>query len=59
MKTKEAIIEQQKNLEEALGYIHYLISDYKKDRYYRREAFVQMHENLNTAIREESMLYFT
>ena len=34
-----------------LGYIHYLISDYKKDRWYRREAFIQMHENLNTAIR--------
>ena len=40
-----------KNLDGALGYIHYLISDYKKDRWYRREAFIQMHENLNTAIR--------
>ena len=35
----------------SLGYIHYLISDYKKDRWYRRDAFIQMHENLNTAIR--------
>ena len=35
----------------ALGYIYYLISDYKKDRWYRRDAFVQLHENLNTAIR--------
>lgn len=35
----------------ALGYIHYLISDYKKDRWYRRDAFIQLHENLNTAIR--------
>ena len=41
----------KKNLDGALGYIHYLISDYKKDRWYRREAFIQMHENLNTAIR--------
>ncbi len=38
-------------LNNALGYIHYLISDYKKDRWYRREAFIQLHENLNTAIR--------
>ncbi len=41
----------KKNLDNSLGYIHYLISDYKKDRWYRREAFIQMHENLNTAIR--------
>lgn len=41
----------KRNLDGALGYIHYLISDYKKDRWYRREAFVQLHENLNTAIR--------
>ncbi|MCR5253218.1 MAG: hypothetical protein K6C98_05825 [Treponema sp.] len=39
------------NLNNALGYIHYLLSDYKKDRWYRRDAFIQMHENLNTAIR--------
>jgi hypothetical protein len=41
----------KKFLNDSLGYIHYLISDYKKDRWYRREAFIQMHENLNTAIR--------
>ena len=40
----------KKFLNDSLGYIHYLISDYKKDRWYRREAFIQMHENLNTAI---------
>ena len=34
-----------------MGYIHYLLSDYKKDRWYRRDAFIQLHENLNTAIR--------
>ena len=39
------------NLNNALGYIHYLISDYKKDRWYRRDAFIQLHENLNAAIR--------
>ena len=44
--------EELKNkVNESLGYIHYLISDYKKDRWYRRDAFIQMHENLNTAIR--------
>lgn len=44
--------EELKNyLNGTLGYIHYLISDYKKDRWYRREAFIQLHENLNTAIR--------
>lgn len=41
----------KKNLDNSLGYIHYLISDYKKDRWYRRDAFIQLHENLNTAIR--------
>ena len=41
----------KKFLNDSLGYIHYLISDYKKDRWYRREAFIQLHENLNTAIR--------
>ena len=41
----------KKFLNDALGYIHYLISNYKKDRWYRRQAFIQMHENLNTAIR--------
>ncbi len=39
------------NLNNSLGYIHYLVSDYKKDRWYRRDAFIQLHENLNTAIR--------
>ena len=41
----------ENNLNGSLGYIHYLISDYKKDRWYRRDAFIQLHENLNTAIR--------
>lgn len=27
-----------------------MISEYKTDRWYRRDAFVQLHENLNTAI---------
>lgn len=35
----------------AMGYINYLLGDYKTDRWYRRGAFVQLHENLNTAIR--------
>ncbi len=44
-------IDQHKLLNNCLGYIGYLLSDYKKDRWYRRMAFCQMHENLNTAIR--------
>ena len=43
--------ELKNNLNNSLGYIHYLISDYKKDRWYRRDALIQLHENLNTAIR--------
>ncbi len=41
----------QAKLNDSLGYIYYLLSGYKKDRWYRREAFIQMHENLTTAIR--------
>ncbi len=48
----EFVIEDLKNnLNNSVGYIHYLLSDYKKDRWYRRDAFIQLHENLNTAIR--------
>ncbi|HOJ64691.1 MAG TPA: hypothetical protein PLE45_09755 [Spirochaetota bacterium] len=46
-----ATIDQRKQLDNCLGYIGYLLSDYKKDRWYRRDAFCQMHENLNTSIR--------
>ena len=48
---KYARIDQSNQLSSCFGYISYLLSDYKKDRWYRREAFPQMHENLNTAIR--------
>lgn len=40
----------RKELKRHIEYIRYLISDYKKDRWHRREAFLQLHENLNTAI---------
>jgi hypothetical protein len=43
--------DQTKMLDNCLGYISYLLSDYKKDRWLRRDAFSQMHENLNTSIR--------
>lgn len=43
--------EQRRLFESCQGYIRYLLSDYKKDRWYRRGAYCQMHENLNTAIR--------
>ena len=38
-------------LQNKTGYINYLISDYKTDRWQRRQAYLQLHENLNTAIR--------
>ena len=40
-----------KKLQDNIGYIHYLLSDYKKDRWERRGALLQLNENLNTAIR--------
>ena len=43
--------EHNKLLNNCLGYINYLLSDYKKDRWNRREAYNQMHENLNISIR--------
>lgn len=43
--------DQNRMLNNCLGYIDYLLSDYKKDRWFRREAFNQLHENLNTSIR--------
>lgn len=48
---KYSRVDQNKLLDSCLGYIGYLLSDYKKDRWYRREAFCQMHENLNTSVR--------
>lgn len=47
LKKEECALE----LKNKIGYINYLLSDYKKDRWFRRDAFLQMHENLNTAIR--------
>lgn len=48
---KFAYEDQITMLNNCLGYIGYLLSEYKKDRWYRRQSFVQMHENLNTSIR--------
>jgi hypothetical protein len=42
--------EREAMMRERLGYIGYLLSDYKKDRWLRRKAFVQLHENLSAAI---------
>jgi hypothetical protein len=42
--------EQKAMMRERLGYIGYLVSDYKKDRWLRRGAFAQLHENLSVAI---------
>jgi hypothetical protein len=47
---KLARAEQRKALESSLGYIRYLLSEYKKDRWQRREAFSQLHANLDTSI---------
>ncbi len=38
------------NINNTLGYIHYLVSDYKEDRWLRRDDFIQLHENLNITI---------
>jgi len=48
---KYAKIDQAKQLNICLHYIDHLLSDYKKDRWFRRDAFCQMHDNLNTSIR--------
>jgi hypothetical protein len=48
---KYAKVDQYKKLNNCLHYIDHLISDYKVDRWYRRAAFCQMHDNLNTCIR--------
>jgi len=42
--------EQLNELHKCLVFIKYLLSDYKKDRWIRRGAYIQMHENLNTSI---------
>jgi hypothetical protein len=43
-----------------LSYIKYLLSDYKKDRWERRDAFPQMHQNLNTAFQQWlKCIYYT
>jgi hypothetical protein len=47
---KYALVDQNKLKGECLGYISYLLSEYKEDRWFRRDAFVQLHANLNTAI---------
>lgn len=43
-------VELPKKLERALGFIHYYISEYKKDRWIRRGAYSQLHANLDNAI---------
>ncbi|ULQ59504.1 hypothetical protein K7I13_13685 [Brucepastera parasyntrophica] len=39
-------------LANALGYINFLLSEYKTDRWERREAYPQLHQNLDSALRE-------
>ncbi|MBN1617577.1 MAG: hypothetical protein JW875_09740 [Spirochaetales bacterium] len=48
---KYSILDIKKRLDESIGYIEYLLSEYKIDRWYRRDAFLQLHENLNSSIR--------
>ena len=45
------IEECQKELQNKTWYIGYLLSDYKTDRWRRRGAFLQLHDNFNTALR--------
>lgn len=41
-----------------LGYVGYLRSDYKEDRWLRREAYLQLHSNLDLAIRTALVLLY-
>lgn len=52
IKIKQKATEEIKNkLSGDFGYVNYLISEYKTDRWFRRDAFIQLHENLNNAIK--------
>ena len=46
-----AQVDLKKQLHEEFRYIIYLLGDYKVDRWNRRQAYLQMNENLNAAIR--------
>lgn len=51
-------LKQKKN--EGLGYIDYLLSEYKTDRWITREAYPQLHSNLNKAVEIAlKCLYYT
>lgn len=47
---KFARVDQARLKGECLGYVGYLLSDYKEDRWLRREAYAQLHANLNAAL---------
>ncbi len=52
-------VDIKRQLNEEFGYIIYLLGDYKVDRWNRRQAYIQMNENLNAAIRTAiHCLYF-
>lgn len=44
-------VEQNNELNKCISYSEYLLSEYKRDRWFRRDAFLQLHENLNISIR--------
>lgn len=44
-------VDLKKLLHEEFRYMIYLLGDYKVDRWNRRQAYIQMNENLNAAIR--------
>ncbi|HPJ14864.1 MAG TPA: hypothetical protein PLJ39_07305 [Spirochaetota bacterium] len=46
---KYAVVDHHLSKTNSLSYINYLLSDYKKNRWEQRNAFSQMHYNLNTA----------
>jgi hypothetical protein len=48
---KYSRLEQRDKLSNGIHYVGYLLSDYKKDRWIMRDANIQLHENLNTAIK--------
>jgi len=49
---KYAAVDQRNLKNTSVSYIDYLLSDYKKDKWEQRDAFPQLHQNLNTAFQQ-------
>lgn len=49
---KYTIVDQYNLKTKCISYIHYLLSGYKTNRWEQRDAFQQLHQNLNTSFNE-------